>query len=362
MVLILILGLVCFLGGTADITIHQKQSDGTLKELHRPTGGPWGGTKVDEAFHQMIIKIVSAPCFRKFKEDYKADDLDIHRELETKKRTIKPESESKITIKLPVSLVTTFEDETGEKIKDVIQQMQYAGKMTWQTDKLRMEADLFKDLFKEPVYMLIEHLQELMQKENLTDISTLLMVGGFSESPMMFESVMKSFQGRKVIVPEDAGLAVLKGAVLFGHKPQSITIRKARYTYGINISPPFVKGDHSPTRKVTIDGVDRVKDVFKKYIQCDQDIRVGEAVSGRHVTIKSNQSEMLLKIFASEDPNPKYVTDNSCDYLGKVVVKLPEAKERLKVDVKMIFGETELMVEAKESSTGKVYSSYFDFL
>lgn len=349
-------------GGTADITIHQKQCDGTLKELHRPTGGPWGGTKVDEAFHQMIIKIVGASCFQKFKDDFKADDLDIHRELETKKRTIKPESNSKITIKLPVSLVTTFEDETGEKMKEVIQQMQYANKMTWQTDKLRMEADLFKELFKEPVNMLVEHLQELMKRDNLTDISTLLMVGGFSESPMMLDAVMKSFPDKKVIVPEDAGLAVLKGAVLFGHKPQSITIRKARYTYGINISPPFVRGDHSPARKVTIDGVDRVKDVFKKYIQCDQDIRVGEAVSGRHVTIKSNQSEMLLKIFASEDPSPKYVTDNSCEYLGKVVVKLPEAKERLKVDVKMIFGETELMVEAKESTTGKVYSSYFDFL
>lgn len=352
-------------GGTADITIHQKQPDGTLKELNRPTGGPWGGTKVDEAFHQMLIKIISGPCFKKFMDDCKADDLDIHRELETKKRTIKPDSESKITVKLPVSLVMTFEEETGEKIKEVLQQMKYADKMTWQTDKLRMEAGLFKDMFKEPANMLVEHLQDLMTKENLKDISTLLMVGGFSESPMMLDAVMKAFPNKKVIVPEDAGLAVLKGAVLFGHKPQAITIRKARYTYGINISPPFVKGDHSPTRKVTIDGVDRVKDVFKKYIQCDQDIRVGEAVSGRHVTIKSNQSEMLLKIFASEDPNPKYVTDKSCEYLGKVVVKLPEAKERLKVDVKMIFGETELMVEAKESTTGvpgKVYSSYFDFL
>lgn len=253
----------------------------------------------------MIIKIVGASCFQKFKDDFKADDLDIHRELETKKRTIKPESNSKITIKLPVSLVTTFEEETGEKMKEVIQQMQYANKMTWQTDKLRMEADLFKELFKEPVNMLVEHLQELMKRDNLTDISTLLMVGGFSESPMMLDAVMKSFPDKKVIVPEDAGLAVLKGAVLFGHKPQSITIRKARYTYGINISPPFVRGDHSPARKVTIDGVDRVKDVFKKYIQCDQDIRVGEAVSGRHVTIKSNQSEMLLKIFASEDPSAR---------------------------------------------------------
>lgn len=166
----------------------------------------------------MIIKIVGASCFQKFKDDFKADDLDIHRELETKKRTIKPESNSKITIKLPVSLVTTFEEETGEKMKEVIQQMRYANRMTWQTDKLRMEADLFKEFFREPINMLVEQLQQLMAEDNLSDVSTLLMVGGFSESPMMSDAVMNAFPSKRVIVPEDAGLAVLKGAVLFGHQ------------------------------------------------------------------------------------------------------------------------------------------------
>jgi hypothetical protein len=58
---------------------------------------------------------------------------------------------------------------------------------------------------------------------------------------------------------------------------------------------------------------------------------------------------MLLKIFASENSNAQYVTDEGCAYLGKVVIQLPETEEKLKVDVKMIYGETELMVEAKDS-------------
>lgn len=210
------------IGKTVDISIYQKQSNGTYKELHRPTRGPWGGTEVDKAFHLMIIKIFGASCFQKVKDDFKADDLDIHRELETKKRIIKPESNSKITIKLPISLVTTFEEETGEKMKEMIQQTQYAHKMTWHTDKLRMEAGLFKELFREPINMLVEHLQQLMSKDNLSDVSTLLMVGGFSESPIMQDAIMKAFPAKRVIVPVDAGLAVLKGAVLFGHQSNSI--------------------------------------------------------------------------------------------------------------------------------------------
>lgn len=210
------------IGKTVDISIYQKQSNGTYKELHRPTRGPWGGTKVDEAFDQMIIKIVGASCFQKFKDDFKADDLDIHRELEIKKRTIMSESNSKTAIKLPYSLVTTCEEETGEKINEVIQQTQYANKMTWQKDKLKMEAGLFQELFREPINMLVEHLQQLMSEDNLSDVSTILMVGRFSESPIMQDAIMKAFPAKRVIVPVDAGLAVLKGAVLFGHQSNSI--------------------------------------------------------------------------------------------------------------------------------------------
>lgn len=187
-----------------------------------PTGGPWGGTKVDEAFDQLIIKIVGASCFQKFTEEYEADNLNIYRELEIRKWSVKPEFNSKVTIKLPVSLVTTFEEETGEKIREMIQQTQFANKMTWQTGKLIMEADLFKDLFREPVNMLVEHLQRLMTKEILSDVSTLLMVGGFSESPVVLDAIMKAFPDKRVIVPVDAGLAMLRGAVLFGHQSNSV--------------------------------------------------------------------------------------------------------------------------------------------
>lgn len=46
----------------------------------------------------------------------------------------------------------------------------------------------------------------------------LVLVGGFAESPMLQAAITNAFKDKKkVIVPRDAGLAVLKGAVLFGH-------------------------------------------------------------------------------------------------------------------------------------------------
>ena len=36
------------------------------------------------------------------------------------------------------------------------------------------------------------------------------------------------FRDKKVIIPEGAGMAVLKGAVIFGHDPSAISERKCR--------------------------------------------------------------------------------------------------------------------------------------
>lgn len=45
-------------GGTVDITVHEVMVGGTLRELHKASGGAWGGTKVDESFRQFLIKLV----------------------------------------------------------------------------------------------------------------------------------------------------------------------------------------------------------------------------------------------------------------------------------------------------------------
>ena len=43
------------------------------------------------------------------------------------------------------------------------------------------------------------------------------MVGGLSECSMIQEAVYKAFPDNQIIIPMDAALSVLKGAVLFGH-------------------------------------------------------------------------------------------------------------------------------------------------
>lgn len=342
--------------------MHQRQDDGGLKELHKASGGAWGGTKVDEEFYGLLLRIIGGPIYKIFTDQHKPDHLDLQRELETKKRTITPQSSGKITIKVPVALSQTYKDEMKEEVQEAIDGSPYSGKITWAKDKMRIDAQVFKNLFKPCTDKIVGHIKEMLKTPDVQGTNIFLMVGGFSESAMLQDSIMKSFPKCKVIIPAEAGLTVLKGAAIFGHRPVAITSRVSRYTYGINISPPFDPTIHPEGHRVSVGGIDRCRDVFKKYIHEGETVRVGEARSGKHVTLKSNQREMLLKVFASPKPDPQFVDEDDTEYLGKVVVNLPDSEDKIRVEVKMMFGETELTVEAIELSQHTKYRAYFDFL
>jgi hypothetical protein len=70
--------------------------------------------------------------------------------------------------------------------------------------------------------------------------------GGFSGCKILQDKIRSFFPNYHVIVPEDAELAVLKGAVLFGHKPDYIVARIARYTYGVSVMNDFNPAIHEP--------------------------------------------------------------------------------------------------------------------
>ena len=88
-----------------------------------------------------------------------------------------------------------------------------------------MEAQLTKSLFDESCKKLVDHFHPLFTLPNVKDVSSILLVGGFAESPMLQEAVREAFRNKKVIVPQEAGLAVLKGAVLYVSTLQPIFVR-----------------------------------------------------------------------------------------------------------------------------------------
>jgi activator of 2-hydroxyglutaryl-CoA dehydratase len=76
--------------------------------------------------------------------------------------------------------------------------------------------------FTPTIDSIITLMKNTLSNRSTNGVSNILMVGGFSNCHMMKEAVQKAFRGKRIIIPDEPELSVLKGAVLFGHRPDYI--------------------------------------------------------------------------------------------------------------------------------------------
>jgi hypothetical protein len=357
--------LFIFAGGTVDITVHEVQPSGSLKELYKANGGNWGGTYIDIAFRNLLADIVGNDVMDDFQTTQMMDYIDLFREFEVKKRNFKNEMTEKITFKVPIALNEGFKQKKGRDIKDHIKtKPKYEKSVNWIGDKLRMEAHVAKGLFADACESVAEHLKTLFTEGQVKDVPTILMVGGFSESPMLQDVIKRTMPDKKIIIPADPGLAVLKGAVIFGHDPSVIQERRCRYTYGVKTCHQFNERIHPESKKfVDDDGDILCADIFDRHVQIGQPVEYGESqVTQSYVPTSKSTKTLVFPVYASDEAEPTFVTDPSCTHLGNLTIELGGSGTGRSVSVQMTFSGTELKVEAEEKSTGKKTNAKFDFL
>ncbi|XP_060064371.1 heat shock 70 kDa protein 12B-like [Ylistrum balloti] len=356
-------------GGTIDITVHEVQSDGSLKEIHTANGGDWGGTKVDNAFQILLSGIIGNGAFHRFLENNKADMVDFFRDFEVKKRTIKPNasSDEKVTFKVPTAMNVACKDENGEDISTIItSKSKYRGNLTIVGDKLRVSADRAKELFKDPINHIVTHLKTLLRDPNSIGVKSILMVGGFSESLVLQDAIKTNFPNLRMIVPQDPGLAVLKGAVIFGHEPRAIKSRVCKYTYGVRMAMDFDAEKHDYSKRfITSTGEENCLDIFDTHASIGDIVDIGQPQAVRHYKpIEPDQVSLQFLVYVSNQKNPKYVTDPGCYKIGQLRIDMPDTSKGCErtAGVEMTFSNTEVEVEATDKDTGEKVRATFDFL
>ena len=73
-------------GGTLDVTAHEILMNGNIKEIHQVTGGPYGGTKVDEEFVSLLERFFGTYQVKNYRKNHPAEWLEMMNEFEMKKR------------------------------------------------------------------------------------------------------------------------------------------------------------------------------------------------------------------------------------------------------------------------------------
>lgn len=354
--------LICCSGGTLDVTVHEIDDHGSIKEIYQVTGGPYGGIKVNEQFESLLNELFGVEKLKQYREQFPSDWLSLMSEFEGKKRGKRILDSSLMTnIRLPrsfVSLVTQSRSSAMER---------YGSKeiKLKNNEYLSLSSGIMKKLFTPVLDRIKEHLKSLLGKPQLAKVQTMILVGGFADSAFLQEQIKKEFSRKStVLIPHNANAVVVQGAVTFGKKPTKITQRVMSTTYGASCTKDFIEGFHPEEKKFLVDGIEKCRGAFRCFVKENKVVKVGERITKKYHPLRSDKETLCFGFYVASDPHTQFITDPGVTKIGKLKVESPEkwkGKDRV-IEVSMFFGGTEITATAWDVSSGNQAQTTLDFL
>lgn len=211
----------CFISkdGAIDLTAFEVKPEEELHVLIHASWKDCSGIIVNTTFIQLMIDVVGEEFMDSYCQNNTADYLDLLRDFDMK-RSEKVDEDilmREVTLKVPPTFVIEYKEKTGKDISQRVKETQFAKSLKWTRDKMRIDKDLFQSLFNPLCEKIVYNVKQTLSNPEVKGSKAILMVGCFSESTILQNAVKKAFPECLVVVPHKARLAVLKGAVLFGH-------------------------------------------------------------------------------------------------------------------------------------------------
>ena len=230
-----------------------------------------------------------------------------------------------------------------------------------------MKKELFKSFFKPSCDEIVNHVKKLLAIPEVKGTNIILMVGGFSESEVVQDAVRSAFRDCRIVIPQEAGLAVLKGAVQFGHNPSIIAARVAKLTYGIGSTVPFDPEVHDPGKKIKDpeNGNFICDSIFSKHVEAGAVVYLNEEQKEHiYYPMHSDQKVISFPVYISENANPMYTDEPGCTHLGQLDMDISDTTGGVKRQfaAKLKFGGTEITVSARNVDTNQTANIALNFL
>ncbi|XP_071132814.1 heat shock 70 kDa protein 12A-like [Mytilus edulis] len=358
-------------GGTVDISAQQVLENGELKIIHRECGGPWGGECINKQFVNMLKELFGKEVMNQFKSNNGDDFLQLLRDFEVKKKMFKVEDEESLTIRMALSLIELFLDIEHLDVPTAIARSRFNENLRLKRDKLYIAGSLVETFFTETIQMIIDEVLSILKHERCSDVSAIMLAGGFSEADILQNAIKKQFQSLEVFIPTDGALAVLKGAVIYGHNPSIVSMRVCYHTYGIHVEKEFDSSIHDPKKKINHDGIMRCANIFEVLFEMDQEVHIGQTRSKdlRETFYSEDRQQMrydpiIYPFVISTNKHPFYTTDDGCMEHGSIIVSPPNGMWPKIVNSKILLkiGGTELVGTCVDKETMKETSVRFEFL
>ncbi|WAR29533.1 HS12A-like protein [Mya arenaria] len=284
--------------GTVDVTAYEVNTNGTLGEIHSAGGGGWGGNMVNEGYIEMLYRIFGKEIVESYQNDNKGDFLEMQADFEKKKRALN-ETCTRVYLRLPFSFINVVEEHTSSTVSLLIVKAGFADDIGFKREKLSISGMMFLDFFKPSTEKITSYLQNLLDSADVhNSVDKLILVGGFSQSPVVRNAIQEAFPHIPMYCPEDAELAVLKGAVIFGHTPRVITERISKLSYGIAVMQDAVVGCPEEFLYIASNGKFLMKDVFARFVEKGERVNINQWMV-KEFQIVDDKYPLTVVIYAS---------------------------------------------------------------
>lgn len=347
-------------GGTADFSVVEITKKHTLKHLHYASGGDWGGKNVNKIIFNIYKEIFGSKVMKDFK-DMKAELLEMENDIELKKRALK--TKEKLSLKFSPTFAVLCQDTYSTSYKELLKKSRFKNYIELKGEKIIFAASIVDDIFKTVVGKIAEHMKLILKEPKADGIETVILVGGFARSDFVYEYIKNEFSDKEVIIPNDPDLAVLKGAVSFGHSDGIIEMRVCDYTYGIESNRFPVATDPRDKIKL-IGGKHTCTQVFDKLVTIGDQVQVNSKVEKEVYASTENMTKMKVNIYRTKQTNPLFVTDKGCELFAEMTVEMPDIKEGIKraAIISIDFGKTEIIFSGKDKSTDRGHRVSVDMI
>ena len=341
-----------------------------MKELYKASGGDWGGSSINYKFEEYLKQMFGTRVIERVKKEYPSDWVGIMRDFEQIKRSFSnAEQDESAVLMLKPCLTELYQEIHGITLQKAFQEgkmQRQRGAILRKKTRLQIPSITLMNLIESVSVNVKKFVQELWSKLSETGpMDFVIMVGGFSNSPVLQEEVESVIQTTPLLVPEEAELAVIKGAVIFGWKPETILARRCKYTYGIGTALPF-ESDTDPASKRIIngDGVPYCNYRFCTLVEEMQAVHIGETITEIFNPQRHEQKEASIPVYHSSKRSVRYTDEPGCEYIGNLIVPMPDTTGGICREIKVFvkFGDTEFRVDAEDLTSGNKVNASFDFL
>ena len=333
-------------GGTVDIVAYQihQLPEPHMEVLHEPTGGAWGGRKVNLEFKSFLENLTGDVGFLQYVVNnseqkcakYRAELDEIVEESFESQKTIFGDDDldesAKISVHLKFSFLKQYRGVIEEKIQDMNAEKIYHSNID--DSDLQVTYEKVKRFFDPVVDGIIRCVESVI--EDVPDAHTVYLVGGFGGCQYIYKKLCNKFgTDYKFITPESRNHAVVKGAAMMRKNPQFLNARRVDATYGIETSIPFENGKHNEEYRVpfNVEGEpDMCSNIFTTFVEKGDVVTSHDVYMMTFTPERKDQKYMKVLVYTSPEKDVWYTTGKrplsssntgtwaNVEYLGELIV------------------------------------------